>query len=156
MPWLWPLQSAPVWPDYPGTFGAVRTHDIHTGVDLYTGVGERVLAVEEGVVVKIENFTGESAGSPWWNETKAVLIEGPTGVVCYGEIEPSVSVGDTLAQGAVIGHVLQVLKKNKGRPQTMLHIELYEFGHRETLIWSLGDPQPSALRDPTPFLKGEL
>ncbi len=30
--WHWPLSSAPIFPDEPGTFGAVRTHDIHTGV----------------------------------------------------------------------------------------------------------------------------
>lgn len=52
------------------------------------------ILVTGGPVVAIVDFTGQSAGSPWWNETKAVLVESKSGVICYAEIEPTVKVGD--------------------------------------------------------------
>lgn len=52
MTWAWPLWEGPAaLPDGPGRFGAVRKHDVHTGIDLYTYPGMPVLAVEDGVVV---------------------------------------------------------------------------------------------------------
>ncbi len=36
--------------------------------------------MEAGVVVGVEDFTGPAAGSPWWLPTKAVLVEGASGV----------------------------------------------------------------------------
>lgn len=112
-------------PDRCGQFGAVRKYDIHTGIDLYCEEGSIVSALEDGIVVAVEDFTGTKANSPWWNDTKAVLVEGKSGVICYGEIEPCVNVGDLIWAGDTIG---KVLKKNKGRPTTMLHLELYEKG----------------------------
>ena len=65
MNWRWPLWCGPAeLPDEPGRFGTVRKHEVHTGVDLYTYPGMPVLAVEAGVVVAIEKFTGLEAGSP--------------------------------------------------------------------------------------------
>lgn len=153
--WEWPLWCGPKkMPDEPGLFGAIRKFDIHTGVDIYTYPGMPVLAVEDGIVVKIEDFTGEKAGSPWWNDTEAVLIEGVSGVVCYGEIAPlkSIQVGVQIRRGDCLGCVLPVLKKDKGRPMTMLHLELYEHGTRETVLWGLGEEKPKTLKDPTPYL----
>ena len=89
---MFPLQTKYRWPDKEGKFGAVRKYDVHTGVDLYCESGSAVHAVEDGIVVNIENFTGPLAGSSWWNDTKSVLIEGKYGVVCYGEIEPTVQI----------------------------------------------------------------
>lgn len=155
MTWIWPLLTqARIWPDPPGRFGAVRTHDIHTGVDLYTLPGTVVVAVEPGLVVEVEPFTGVLAGSPWWNETWAVLVEGSSGVVCYGEVLPLVRPGDLLSSGSHVGTVQTVLRKDKGRPMTMLHLELYDSGTRTTVWWHLGQPQPEGLRDPTPYLTG--
>lgn len=151
--WLWPL------PDVPkkvpmlkchGAFGVVRKHDTHTGVDLYAPEGSHVRVVEFGVVVGIECFTGQHAGSPWWNDTKAVLVEGRSGVVCYGEIDPCVRVGSTLLQGELIGNVVRVLKKDKGLPTSMLHIELYAPGTRATEWWR--NERPKNLLDPTSHL----
>jgi hypothetical protein len=153
--WEWPLWCGPKqMPDYPGTFGAARRFDIHTGVDLYTYPGMPVLAVEDGVVVKIEDFTGEQVGSPWWNDTEAILIEGTTGVVCYGELAPlkGIQVGQKVLRGDCLGCILPVLKKDKGKPMSMLHLELYDHGTRDTVIWNLNQPQPSSLKDPTPHL----
>lgn len=139
----------------PGAFGTVRKHDIHTGVDLYCEDGELVFNVENGTVVAIEAFTGEHADSPWWNDTWAILVEGPTGVICYGELIPEfdLQVGDKVYYNQCLGRVKQVLKKDKGKnPPSMLHFELYKHGTRKTVWWHQGNPQPTELLDPTPLL----
>lgn len=148
--WTWPLRSTPVWPDLPGQFGSARKYDIHTGVDLYTELGTEVLAVEAGVVVGIHPFTGEDAGSPWWNRTSAVIVRGESGYVLYGEIQPSCTVGESLSQGQVLGVVaVPVLPSYKGRPQVMLHLELNS-GENWADIWIRDRPQ--GLLDPSPLL----
>ena len=137
-----------------GAFGAIRKHDIHKGVDLYAPVGTNVLAVESGCVVDIRQFTGEDIGFPWWNDTWAVSIEGSTGVVVYGEIEPVsyLNIGHIVKQGDTIGYVLQVLKKDKGRPMSMLHFALHNHGVLSNGRWEVGAPQPAGLIDPTNYL----
>jgi 3-polyprenyl-4-hydroxybenzoate decarboxylase len=145
-----------------GSFGIVRRHGKrHCGVDLYCRNGTMVTAVEPGVVVAIDGFTGASVGSPWWNETKAVKVEGASGVVCYGEIRPylSLKVGDMLGRGDPLGQVEQVLPDGQlrgdipGHSLSMLHIQLYEHGrvHKDE-SWLEGQPQPGGVLDPTPFL----
>lgn len=119
--------------------------------------GEPVFAVEDGIVVAIEEFTGRATGTEeFWYDTWAVLVEGPSGVVNYGEIEPveDLTVGSKVAAGGEIGKVLRVLKKDKGRPLTMLHLELYESGTRESVEWlpENASSPPAALQDPTPHL----
>ncbi len=142
-------------PDEPGRFAAIRRHDRHTGIDLYCEQGDEVFAIENGVVVAIEDFTGPKAGSRWWHDTQAVLIEGASGVICYGEIEIAVTLGQSVTAGALIGRVKTVLIKDKGRPMNMLHLELYRHGTRETTWWHLGEDQPTSLLDPTCLLEVE-
>lgn len=139
---------------HPGAFGVLRRHDIHMGVDLYCQPGTFVRAVEPGIVVAVGPFTGPNAGSPWWNDTDFIMVEGESGVVCYGEVTPFVIVGDELLENACIGTVTQVLKKDKGRPRCMLHLELYEYGTRNPVDWLHGRDRPVELRDPTPYLLG--
>lgn len=81
------VQFVPVAP-HPGAFGARRKFDHHTGVDLYATRPVPVFPIEDGRVVDIIEFTGEKAipASPWWNRTQAVLVEGRTGVILYGEV----------------------------------------------------------------------
>lgn len=158
MDWFWPLKwkdfSVPV-PDgdwAQAAFGAVRKYDTHTGVDLYCSTGDMVRAVEDGVVVAIEHFTG-APESPWWNPTEAVLVEGKSGVVVYGEIEPlaSIEVGAKILRKQAIGTVLRVIKNGKpGQRTTMLHLELHKPGTTFTEAWV--DKRPETLLDPTPFL----
>jgi len=140
---------------HPGAFGFERKNHIHEGVDLYVLEGTPVLAIEGGVVVAILPFTGEHAGSPWWHDTWAVMVEGATGVVLYGEIKPLVlQLGARVHQGVCLGNVTPVLKNDKGRPMSMLHLELYEHGQREPLEWAPGQPRPKGMVDPTAMLCG--
>lgn len=137
----------------PNSFGATRRHDIHTGVDLFTHVGSPVLSMEGGEVVSIGAFTGTQANSSWWNDTDYILIAGPSGVILYGELETTLVVGDVVTEGQQIGSIKQVLKKDKGRPTSMLHLELYQHGYvGEGVIWIDGDFPPEPLLDPTAML----
>lgn len=158
MTWCWPLaNTAPLLPDAPGSFGAIRKHDVHSGVDLYCEVGQVVVAVEDGEVVAIEKFTGPNADdpSPWWNDTEAVLVRGASGVVVYGEVqlERHVRPGCKVRAGEPIAVVARpVLPVFKGRPTVMLHLELRTFEATGTTWWPRGGPQPPTLQDPTPHL----
>ena len=147
------MYEVPILP-HVGAFGVARKHNFHEGVDIYAAHGTVVFPVEKGEVVAILNFTGESVGSPWWEETQAILIEGETGVVCYGEIDPSthLTVGSKVTSSTFIGTVKTVLKKDKGRPMSMLHLELYTHGIREWTAWDIEGYRPEHLLDPTPYL----
>ena len=133
---------------YQGTFGAQRRCDIHTGFDNYCNVNEPVFAIEKGKVINIPYFTGEKADSKWWNETKAILIEGHSGIILYGELDPLVKIDDFIEEGQLIGKVLTVLKEDKGLPMTMLHIELYKHGYRgDGEWWYTGQDKPKYLEN---------
>lgn len=131
-----------------GSFGALRRYDIHTGIDLYCENGDEVYSIEDGIISAIVDFTGPCAGSPWWNDTKAVFVEGMSGAVLYGEIEPLIKVGDKIQAGDLIGKVIQVLKKDKGKPLCMLHLECYTKGTTEPVWWYIGDTKPYNLQNP--------
>jgi len=139
-------------PPHPGAFGVVRKHHTHEGIDLYAAAGTPVSTVEAGVVVRIEAFTGEHAGTPWWHNTWAVFVEGRTGVVVYGEIQPGpgITEGVAVRAGQKLGRVVPVLKTPKGRPASMLHLELHAHGAREAPAWER--ERPFTLLDPTPWL----
>lgn len=160
--WRWPLASwsfvgIPIG-NHRGAFGKVRRHDTHTGVDLYCVHDTEVFAVEDGEVISVENFTGPSADagregpSPWWNDTKAVLVKGKSGVVLYGELYPHLEAGDKIMAGTRVGFSRTVIKKDKGLPMCMLHLELYKPQTTESVWWPLEQNQPSNLLDPTPQL----
>lgn len=146
---------------HPGAFLTKRKHHTHTGVDLYTTDGQHVFAVESGIVVGIEEFTGKAQQTPWWEDTECVLVEGASGVICYGEITPNVflSVGTKIARGAFIGNVKRVLPHGKERPDieghslSMLHIEMYKHGIKRAFE-EVGDNKSdwNDLIDPTQYL----
>jgi murein DD-endopeptidase MepM/ murein hydrolase activator NlpD len=134
---------------HPGAFGALRKHDVHTGIDLYCNDGESVYAIEDGVVVNICDFTGPKVNLPWWNDTRAILIEGKSGVILYGELLECVKLGDSVKEGQLIGNIKRVLKTDKGLPMDMLHLELYDTGYRgDGEIWKHDELKPEALKDP--------
>ena len=112
-------------------WGAVRKHDVHTGVDLFAPDGTEVYAIEGGVVIDVSTFTGASIGLKWWCETMSCAVESKDKVILYGELyQPCVEVGETVKEGQVIGLIKTVLLKDKGRPMSMLHIEKYDHGYR--------------------------
>jgi 8-oxo-dGTP pyrophosphatase MutT (NUDIX family) len=157
--YTWPLlASFPLLPDAPGQFAAVRKNDVHTGIDLYCHLHTKVVAMTSGTVVLVEPFTGAHCvndPSPWWNDTWSILVEGDGvgGVICYGEVTPYVKEGDYVVEGQVIAEVAPVLKKRKGRPTVMLHLELMTRGTRATYWWTLFNPCPEQVLDPTPLLE---
>lgn len=157
--WIWPLPGIEKKiPEYThqGGFGVKRAFDTHTGVDIYCENNQPVVACEDGEVIEIENFTGKSAtpSTPWWNDTYAVIIKGESGHILYGEILISnLYIGKKIKAGDLIGTVTTVLKKNKGLPMNMLHLELYNENFKESVVWNFGENQPNTLLDPTEFLK---
>jgi len=145
---------------HPGAFGFHRRKNHHTGVDLYTVNDAIVRAVEDGVVVKIDDFTGPKVGHPWWAPTQAIMVEGATGVVTYGEITPHpyLHTGKRVRRGEIIATVKRVLLEGKERPDipghspSMLHVELYRHGAREFAGWKHEVSKNPLLLDPTPYL----
>lgn len=151
---------------HPGAFGFQRKHDIHDGVDIYVpeflerGDSQvRVHAVEPGRVIAIEHFTGPQVDMPWWEDTDVVLVHGKSGIVGYGEIRPvtGLSVGQRLRRGDDVGCVVEVLKHGKrrddipGHSRAMLHLALYEPGHRDWAPWHPGQDVHDHI-DPTQLL----
>jgi len=137
-----------------GSFGVERRFEIHKGVDLYANEGDEVFAVESGVISDIRPFTGEAAGCPWCLDTDAINVEGRSGVVVYGEIAPSanLSVGSVIRAGDLIGTVKRVLRNDKGRPTSMLHMALHRSGVQVNGVWEIGKDKPAGLLDPTGML----
>ncbi len=140
-----------------GAFGTPRKFDVHTGVDLYCDENEEVFSIEDGEIVAIEWFTGSKVDMPWWNDTQAIAIKSKSGVINYGEVVPNtkLSVGDNVNEGDLIGWVIPVLKKDKGKvPSTsMLHLELYTEYDGNWTIWNLNEPQPNNILNPLGLFK---
>lgn len=145
---------------HPGSFGISRKNHIHEGVDIYCNDGDCVVSMEDGVILSITEFTGKSVGSSWWNDTYAIMVKYKDFTINYGEVIPvnNLKVGQYVQEGDLIGHVREVLKKNKGRPMSMLHIEMYhnDIGEKEVLKpikeWSLDMEKPTFLKNPTNYL----
>lgn len=148
-------------PNHPGAFGTPRHLHCHTGVDLYRDQYATVTPCEPGTIVDLGQFTGDAVGSPHWEDTWYVSVEGKSGTICYGEIDPNktLKVGDEVDTGACLGVVLRVLKKLpkryvEGHKPNMLHIELMKSTSEKkyALDWDIGENAPSDLLDPTPYL----
>jgi murein DD-endopeptidase MepM/ murein hydrolase activator NlpD len=148
-------ESIPMAP-HQGGFGATRKYDIHTGIDLYCEEGDNVYAIEDGEIINICWFTGPKAGLPWWNDTRAILVKGKSGVILYGELDPLSNwmPGMFVKEGDVLGKIKTVLKEYKGLPMNMLHLELYEHDYMgDGEIWYLDEQMPEKLKDPMLIFK---
>ena len=127
-----------------GRFGYTRKFDIHTGFDIYCPNGEPVYAIEDGIVTKIDDFTGIGVNMPWWEDTQAISIEGKSGVILYGEIyPPNLKVGDKVNVGQIIANIKRVYRGdwevwnlNETQPDWLLNIEtiLFNIYGKENLI----------------------
>lgn len=134
-----------------GAFGTERRYDVHKGVDLYCPTDTSVCAIESGKIVQIRWFTGKNANCDWWEDTQALSIEGKSGVFVYGEIlvDSSLKEGDSVEEGQLLGNVERVLKHDKGRPTSMLHLALHHHGVLRNGAWQKETSQPYGLFDPT-------
>lgn len=148
------IAEIPVGINHPGSFGFVRKNHIHEGIDIYCELGDEVFSMEDGEIVKIIPFTGEIAGSPWWNNTYSILIKHQNYFINYGELIPhkDLFVGQKISKGHILGHITPVLRKDKGRPMNMLHLEAYilnsPLNHTPINIWDLTKKKPNHLLNP--------
>jgi murein DD-endopeptidase MepM/ murein hydrolase activator NlpD len=153
MPFDFPVTIPLATDQHPGSFGLVRKNHIHEGVDLYCPVAAKFYAMVSGVVVSvIQHFAGPKAGSPPWFHTGAVMIHDDSGSWLYGEINrnPDLKVGSYVKEGDLIGHVAQIITKNRRKGMSMLHVERYISGVTSPVKqWHLNEPQPLTLVDPT-------
>ena len=105
--------------------------------------------------MKLRPWTGVKANCEWWEDTDAILIEGESGLVVYGEIEikSNIKEGDKIKKGDIIGFVKRVLKKDKGRPTSILHLELRKPGFYKNVDknWE-NDSVPEGILNPTKYL----
>jgi len=151
---MWPISNYTLPSlDSENYFGAKRKHDHHTGVDLFCQENEEVYSMYDGVVTSVIEFTGFSE-SPWWNDTQAVMIYHPEiqKTFLYGEVLTKIKPGRTVKAGQEIGRVKTVLKKDKGKPMTMLHMECYK-GLQTKAVWWYHDTEcPKNLEDITKYL----
>lgn len=131
-----------------GKFGVIRKYDIHTGIDLYCENNDHVYAMESGIVKKNQPFTGTDVGSPWWENTNYVGVLGDSGYIVYGEITSDLKEGSLVNKGDIIGNVKQVLKTNKGKPQSMLHLEYYKNYIEDPIVWNLNAEKHQDLLNP--------
>lgn len=157
--WRFPLENKTFIPTngHPGSFLYKRSHYYHSGVDLYCNDGDPVYAVEDGVFVCHDYFTGPKLGHTWWEETYATVIKGKSGYVLYGEIYNNGRF-DKVKKGQKIGRVKRVLPGNKRddvphHSTSMLHLELYSEFQDFADIRSLEDAAKYKLLDPTKFLE---
>mgnify|MGYP000638560962 CR=1 FL=1 len=157
-----PLENF-VYPTNPqNLFGAVRKHDIHTGIDLFCPENEIVHAISDCIVSKIGYFTGTKSipETPWWNDTEYVICktiwENKTLYFLYGELLSSVSVGDILMAGSPLGSIKRVIKNDKGLPTTMLHFEIYKSLPENPVFWYHNEEQPDILINPETIINKAL
>ena len=162
-------------PGAAGAFWEDRGDRRHCGIDIYAPAGSEALAIEEGKVVGIGAFTTQDK-VPYWNDTRYVLVENETGLVCrYGELgDVAVGTDKVIKAGQLIGHIGIVLNmakitsdsptyiqklKEKEIP-SMLHFELYSSPPPETEEYLggnwFGKPRPENLLDPADYLRSIL
>ena len=143
------MWSLPIGKYHPAGFGYSKNHNVHTGIDLYVPDNIPVMSVEAGNVVAIFKFTGSGTPYPSLLPTEAIMIEGATGVVLYGEVEvkKDIQIGQLIEAGSKIANIKCAILD-----QPMLHLELYKHGTKTPCIWKQGTSQPKSLLDPTSYL----
>lgn len=139
--------------------GARELHQssyLKCGIDLTCNPNTKVFAVETGNVIAVETFF-DNKKKPWISSSKAVLVSGPSGVVCYGNIEPEahVSIGTRIEQGSRLGAVVPFFTKEakSKNGQSRLRIELYRQHTTKRPKWHCNQASaPKSLLNPMPLL----
>ncbi|MBU2559593.1 M23 family metallopeptidase [archaeon] len=154
-----------------GSFWEDRGDRRHCGIDIYAPAGSAALAIEDGEVRDVGTFTTPEK-VPYWNDTKYVLIENKTGLVCrYAELgQVAVEIGDQVKAGQLIGHIgivldmtkitsdspLYIQKLTKKQNLSMLHFELYSSLPDDSSDYLggnwFGDLRPENLLNPGDYL----
>lgn len=144
--------SLPCGKYHPAGFGARRTYNLHTGIDLFCEHMQPLAAVEAGKIINITDFSKNK--KPWLNRTRVILIEGQAGVVSYCSVleRNGLKIGQTVMAGEIIGNVIRINKKKRKNDICMLHIELYAHGVKNRKTWSYFFPKPLQLLDPSKYL----
>lgn len=131
------------------TFGWARAKGKrhHAGLDFYAPRGSIVVAPEAGTIIGWQRFVGPNS--------VALLEQTDTGIVIlFGEVEPQswakhgVHIGSRVRAGQTVAEV----GINNDLSQ-MLHIETYVRGTRRNQRWYKGQAPPSALLDPTRYMR---
>ena len=135
-----------------------------------------VVAIEEGKVVEVQEFTSPEK-IYYWNVTYSILIQKSDGIILrYAELDDTlVKEGDEVKPGQLIGHVGLVLNLDKiderapkyiqklketGSP-AMLHFEMHKGLPDTTSARYLGgnyftNEKPGTLLNPTEYLQSIL
>ena len=141
----WPVST------YRGTissFGASRTRPggvkaYHAAADVGAFPGDRVVAIDDGVV--LHAVSGFSLGAG----LQAVAIRHPDADYIYAELAVSVAPGATVSRGGVVGTVAQ-----NGDGNSMLHLEAWETGKAPPgfVSWDADKTRPVGLLDVSAIL----
>lgn len=140
---------------HPGCFGFKRKHHYHEGIDFYVPLGHRIYSGWDGQIVSVFQLTGAAVGSDWWEDSWACMIQSDSYYWMLGELSFETIIvhpGENIRKGQFIGCVGKVLKKDKGRPQTMLHLQCHTLNSQQddwAALWSDYKQKPNGLIDPT-------
>lgn len=117
----------------------------HAGVDLFANAGDRVIAVEDGVIVGFYPFLRARTGEMSY----ALLIAHEGYVANYAEVREDslrargLEIGSRVRAGQEIGAVSDT---------SMLHYETYQPGTTRNTSWAYTETRPASVIDPTPRL----
>lgn len=137
-------------------FGAERKYKYgkgkHCGIDIYAPAGSKVVAIEDGIIVRVSDFTGYPS-SPQWRKTWYIMVEhNDKRVAVYGELrKPKLKKGKIIMAGQLMGYVSKVLYGKNDYGSSMLHFELHKKGSRIATDWY--QKRPKHLINPTNYLK---
>jgi murein DD-endopeptidase MepM/ murein hydrolase activator NlpD len=115
----------------------------HVGIDLYANHKDKVVACEDGVIIKFYGF---------YRSTFALIVEHENVVINYGEVHKDslkanrLKVGDRVSAGQIIGFAGKMFRSS------MLHFEIYRKGTNHNLRWLIKNNAPHNLINPTKYL----
>ena len=158
-----------------GSFWEDRKDRYHCGIDIYAPADSDVLSVEDGQIIDIGKFTSPKKVS-YWNATYYILIKSKSEFFCkYAELaDVSIKIDKYVKAGQLIGHVGQVLNKDKITKKSpsyirkiskksnysMLHFELYKNNPIKSKKYLGGNwfnkNKPDNLLDPLEYLKSTI